>query len=575
MQEGHGGENEPPDQPDGWSLLPGQEDEPTGEGDPPGSSWAPSPAAPPLPASQPGHGQPGYGQPSYGQPSYRQPSYGQPGHQAPPASPGAPPSQYDTWTIASGDQGGWAPPPSGGPRDWSPPQGGWGPPPGGGYGQPGGGGYGHPGGGYGQPGGPPRRRGNHPLIYLLVAVLAAALGAGAVFAFQSRSQSAASLGPQGLSGPPANPGGGSQGSTSTSGINVQSVADKVEPGVVDVTSSLRYTGQVFEGTGMVLTSSGLVLTNNHVVEGSTKVTVTLVATGRRYNAQIVGTDSVDDVALLRLVGASGLQTVRTGDSSKITLGTPVVAMGNAGGAGGKPTVTSGTITALGRTITATDSGSGTSETLHNMFQTNAPIAEGDSGGPLSNAAGEVIGMDTAANTQTFGGSGTSQGFAIPIDRALGIVRQISAGHGSAAIRIGQPAFMGIAVAGTSANASSADTPQQQLQQLQQTAQGSGGGTNSNGGCLSNDDVSPVPASIAPAGSGTLIAGVFCGQPASAAGLVGGDVILSINGQTVGPPSSLTGLLAQYRPGERISVTWENPGGHQQTGSLTLAPGPAK
>jgi S1-C subfamily serine protease len=557
MQEGHGGENQPPDQPDGWSLLPGQGGEPADD-PPPGSSWAPAAGTPPPPAGQPG--------------------YGQPGHQLPAVPPSAPPSQYDTWTIASGDQGSWAPPPSGSPRDWAPPQGGWGAPPGGGYGQPGG--YGPPGGGYGQPGGPrPPRRGNHPLVYLLVAVLAAALGAGAVFAFQAHSQSASSLAPQGGPGPgggpvAANPGGG-QGSTNTSGINAQSVADKVEPGVADVTSSLRYTGQVFEGTGMVLTSSGLVLTNNHVVEGSTKIMVTLVATGRRYPAQIVGTDSVDDVALLRLVGASGLRTVRTGDSSKVTLGTPVVAIGNAGGAGGTPTVTSGTITALDRTITATDSGSDTSETLHNMFQTNAPIAEGDSGGPLSNAAGEVIGMDTAANTQTFGGSGTSQGFSIPIARALGIVRQMAAGHGSAAIRIGQPAFMGIAVAGSSANASSADSPQQQLQQLQRTAEGSGGGTNSNGGCLSNGDVSPVPGSIAPTGNGTLIAGVFCGQPASAAGLLGGDVILSINGQAVGPPASLTDLLGRYHPGERVSVTWEDPNGHQQTGSLTLASGPAK
>jgi S1-C subfamily serine protease len=559
MQEGHGGGNEPPDQPDGWSLLPGQGDEPEDEA--PGSSWAPATGTPPPPATPPGYGQPGYGQP-------------------PTSPPGSgPPSQYDTWTIASGDQGPWAPPPAGGPRDWAPSQGGWGQPPGGGYGQPGGG-YGPPAGGYGQPGGPrPPRRGTHPLVYVLVAVLAAALGAGAVFAFQARSQSADSLGPQGLGAPagnPAgNPAGGGQGSTNTSGINAQSVAGKVEPGVVDVTSSLRYTGQIFAGTGMVLTSSGLVLTNNHVVDGSTGVTVTLVSTGRKYTAQVVGTDSTDDVALLRLVGASGLRTVSVGDSSKVSLGTPVVAIGNAGGQGGSPTVTSGTITALSRTITAADSGSGTSETLHNMLQTNAPIAEGDSGGPLSNAAGDVIGMDTAADTQTFGGAGTSQGFAIPINRALGIAHEMAAGHGSATVRLGQPAFMGIAVAGTSANASSADTPQEQLQQLQQTAGGSGNGINSNGGCLSNGEGSPVPTSIAPAGNGTLIAGVFCGQPASAAGLIGGDVILSINGQTVGPPSSLTGVLARYRPGDRISITWMDPNGQQHTGPLTLAPGPAK
>jgi S1-C subfamily serine protease len=131
---------------------------------------------------------------------------------------------------------------------------------------------------------------------------------------------------------------------------------------------------------------------------------------------------------------SGLKTVQVGDSSKVTLGSPVVALGNAGGAGGAPAVTSGSITALNRTITASDAGSGNSETLHNMLQTNAQIAEGDSGGPLANAAGQVIGMNTAANTQSFGPQGSSEGFAIPINHALAIAHQMAAGHGSAKIR---------------------------------------------------------------------------------------------------------------------------------------------
>jgi S1-C subfamily serine protease len=258
-----------------------------------------------------------------------------------------------------------------------------------------------------------------------------------------------------------------------------------------------------------------------------------------------------------------------------------VAMGNAGGQGGTPTVTSGSITAVGRTITASDSGSNTSETLRNMLQTNAPIAEGDSGGPLSNAAGQVIGMDTAANTQSFGGSGTSEGFAIPINRALRIVSQMAAGHGSATIHIGQPPFMGIAVASTSSNAvSSADTPRQQLQQLQQAAAdqpGSGfsNSINSNGRCLSNGSGSPVPNPIAPAGSGTLIAGAFCNAPADAAGLTGGDVILAINGQPVGAPSTLTNVLGRYHPGDRVTVTWMDPGGQRHASSLTLIAGPVR
>src|SRR5690349_17354131 len=318
MQEGHGPNDRPEPEDDGAT--------------PPGASWVPW--AEPAPASP---GQPG------------QPA--QPEEQEAPAGPAT--TELGTWTMSAGGQGTWEPPPGGG-------HGGWGPPPAGGYGQ--------PGGGYGQPGGPrPERRRNHPLLYVLVAVVAAALGAGAVFALQAKSSSpssSSSFSPQDVPSPASSPGSGN---TNTSGIDEQSVATKVEPGLVDITASLRYTGQVFEGTGMVLSSSGLVLTNNHVVDGSTGLTATVVTSGRKYRAQIVGTDATDDVALLKLTGASGLTSVRVGDSSKVTLHSPVVALGNAGGAGGTPTVTSGSITALNRTITASDAGSGDSETLHNML----------------------------------------------------------------------------------------------------------------------------------------------------------------------------------------------------------------
>ena len=544
MQEGHGPTDRPGPGDDG--------------GTPPGDSWVPW--AGPASASS---GQPG-----------------QPEEQEAPAGP--PTTELGTWTMSAGGQGTWEPPPGGGHAGWGPPPaGGYGQPsggygqPSGGYGPPGGG-YGQPGGGYGPPGGPqPGRRRNHPLLYVLVAVVAAALGAGAVFALQAKSPSSSSSGfsPQDVPSPASSPGNGN---TNTSGIDEQAVAGKVEPGLVDITATLRYTGQVFEGTGMVLNSSGLVLTNNHVVDGSTGLTATVVTSGRKYRAQIVGTDATDDVALLKLTGASGLTSVRVGDSSKVTLHSPVVALGNAGGAGGTPTVTSGSITALHRTITASDAGSGDSETLHNMLQTNAQIAEGDSGGPLANAAGQVIGMNTAANTQSFGPQGAHEGFAIPINHALAIAHQMAAGRGSAKIRIGETAFMGIAVASTSSSAASSDdSPQQQLNRLNQTAGQFGGGINSNGRCLGNSAGNPVPRSIAPASTGTLIAGAFCHAPAAAAGLTGGDVILAINGRAVGAPSSLTGVLAQYRPGQSVRVTWMDTSGQRHTSSLTLTTGPAR
>src|SRR5215470_10670448 len=290
MQEGHGPHARPEPEDDG--------------GTPPGASWVPWAGSPPASSGPPG----------------------QPEEQEAPADP--PTTELGTWSMSAGGQGTWEPPPGGG-------HGGWAPPPAGGYAQPGGG-YGQPGGGYGPPGGgsgrhgarPPRR--NHPLVYVLVAVAAAALGAGAVFALQARSapSSSSSVSPRDIPSPASSPGSGN---TNTSGIDEQAVAGKVEPGLVDITATLRFTGQVFEGTGMVLSSSGLVLTNNHVVDGSTGLTATVVNSGRKYQARIVGTDAADDVALLKLTGVSGLKPVQVGDSSKVTLGSPVVALGNAGG----------------------------------------------------------------------------------------------------------------------------------------------------------------------------------------------------------------------------------------------------
>jgi S1-C subfamily serine protease len=289
-----------------------------------------------------------------------------------------------------------------------------------------------------------------------------------------------------------------------------------------------------------------VLTNNHVVDGSTSLHATIVSSGRTYRVQVLGVDPVDDVALIKLEGASGLKTVSVGDSSKVTLGTGVVAIGNAGGTGGSPTVTSGTITALNRTITASDSGSGAnSETLHGMLQTNAPIAAGDSGGPLSNAAGQVVGMDTAANSQSLGGAGTNQGFAIPINRALAIARQIAGGKASPHILLGQAGFMGVGV-------DSISNAQQCL---------------ANGGVGASYQV--------PAKSGALVCSVYPGTPAAKGGLVAGDVITSVNGQPVSSANGLTTIMRKYKPGSTISLGFVTASRQSHTSSLTLIAGPVK
>ena len=475
--------------------------------------------------SQPGYQQPGgYGQQGYGQQGYGQPGYGygQPGYQQP-GGYGQQGYGQQGYGQSSFGQPGY------GPGPWSQPPGGAG-------------NWGLPGDviGYGPES--PRRRGPRALVYVVVAVLAAAVGAGTVVALNQNSQNPNSVSSRQIPSPNRN----AAGNANTDNLNEQSVANKVDPGVVDINSQLKYENGAAAGTGMVLSANGLVLTNNHVVDGSTTLHATVVHTGKTYTAEVLGVDPVDDVALIKLEGASGLKTVSVGDSSKVTLGTGVVALGNAGGTGGSPTVTSGTITALNRTITASDSGSGAnSETLHGMLQTNAPIAPGDSGGPLANAAGQVIGMDTAANSQSQGGPGTNMGFAIPINHALSIARQIAGGKAAPHILIGQSGFMGIGVDSTS------DAQQ----------------------CLANSQVSPNYQ--VPAKSGALICSVYPGTPAAKAGLAAGDVITSVNGQAVSSANGLTTIMRKYKPGSTISLGYVTASRANHTGSLTLIAGPVK
>ena len=242
-------------------------------------------------------------------------------------------------------------------------------------------------------------------------------------------------------------GSGSSGSGSGSGSSGSSGAAvaNVEAGVVDINTSLGYQSASAAGTGMIVTSSGEVLTNNHVIDGATKITATLVTTGKSYTAHVVGTDVTADVALLQLDGASGLKTVPLGDSSTVSTGASVIAIGNAGGVGGAPSVVDGTVQATGQTITASDQGGANAERLSNLIETNAPIRPGDSGGPLVDANGKVIGMDTAASSGNRFQAAADVAFAIPINDALSVVHQIEAGHESSTIHLGLPGFLGVEV----------------------------------------------------------------------------------------------------------------------------------
>jgi len=596
--DGEGGWSQPHEYVRPWAPR----DEDLNEGEDAGTRWSGASGAPPpengsedtiafgMPPSSSGRdGQGSYGQGSYGQGSYgNQPGYGQPWYDDQ--------SRYGN-RAGQGSQSGYGNQDAHGHQDGSGNQATW-------YGSQDGygrqhgygqeshqsrGDSGEPAGhqagggsrapGWGQPDPPPGRpgRGGRFLVYLTVAALAAGIGAGVTVALNHHGAgSAGGISSSDVPGPGNNAAGSGSSSAPLSRAAAAKVADKVKPGLVDITSTLKYNSETAEGTGMIISSSGLVLTNNHVIDGATVVQAALVAPGDNstatYSAQVVGYDATDDVALLQLRNASGLPTENFGNSSQVSLGTPVVALGNAEGRGGATPAT-GIINALNRSIQASDQGSNTTEDLNHMLQTDARIQQGDSGGALANNAGQVIGMITAANTSAsgqFGSSGGTLGYAIPINSALAIARQIASGQRSATVYIGLPGFLGVEVA-----MSSSPDPQQQAADEAQGGSGDPAAPAGGSSCQATNQQAGLPAHIAPASSGALVLGVLCGTPASSQGLAPGDVILSVEGQTITTPDSLTNATALYHPGDVVSVAWESVGGVKHTSSMVLAPGPAR
>src|SRR3954451_1523184 len=212
---------------------------------------------------------------------------------------------------------------------------------------------------------------------------------------------------------------------------------------VVIQTDLGYQDAAAAGTGIALTSKGEILTNNHVIHGATTIKVVVPGTGRSYTASVVGYDVAHDIAVLQAQNANGLKTAPLGDS--VTVGETVTAVGNAGGTGSLVRAT-GTVTALNQQITASDD-SGSSETLNGLIETNANVQPGASGGPLVDADGKVVGINTAASSSGRYGyqniSQTSQGYAVPIGTALAVARQIESGDSSGSVHVGGTAFLGV------------------------------------------------------------------------------------------------------------------------------------
>jgi S1-C subfamily serine protease len=369
---------------------------------------------------------------------------------------------------------------------------------------------------------------------LMLGILGAGIGVGLAVRDSHGSNSGNSTASKPIPNPATNSG-------STQGkLTIQQVVSKVEPGVVDITSIIASEDEEAAGTGMILTSNGEVLTNNHVIAEATKITAQIDGKGRTYQVRVLGADPTQDVALVQLVGASGLKTVQVGNSSSVQVGESVVAIGNALDLQGSPTVTAGIISALNRSIAASDAGdAAVTEHLVGLLQTSAQINPGNSGGPLANYDGQVIGMNTAADNGSSSQAASSIGFAIPINEALSLAQQIQEGHSSSTVVLAH-GFIGVEVLTISQAESGSE-----FNQL------------------------PTPA----VSSGAYVVAALPGDPASAAGITEGSVITAIDGTSITSPTELGTVLDKFKVGGSVTVKWVDTSGTTHNSSLTLVSGP--
>jgi len=318
------------------------------------------------------------------------------------------------------------------------------------------------------------------------------------------------------------------GTGSSSSSTVAAIAAKVSPAIVDINTALGNGSAA--GSGMLISSTGEILTNDHVVKGSTSITVTVQGRSQKYAAHVVGVDPSQDVAVIQIDGSvSGLPSVKFADSSSLKVGDAIVTLGNALGRGGAPQVTSGQITGLDQTITASQGG-GSSETLNGMIESDALIYEGDSGGALLNSSGQVVGMITAGQAQGFRSSASDVGYAIQSNTAVGVVNRIRAHEQASDLTYGQVGFLGVSV---------------------QT--------------LDSTSARQLGLNVS---SGALVSSVQSGSPAASAGIARYSVITNVGGTSVTSSETLGTAIRAHQPGERVSVTWVDSSG-THTGTVTI------
>ncbi len=294
----------------------------------------------------------------------------------------------------------------------------------------------------------------------------------------------------------------SPGAAPGAAMSVKDVLAKVEPAVVTI--ELRSGGGLSSGTGVIISADGEVITNAHVVEGRGQISVTLFNETRARAATLVGSDAANDLALLKIERASALPTASLGDSDATLVGDPVVAIGNALALVGGPTVTTGIISAKGRTL----------GNLDGLLQTDAAINRGNSGGPLVDGNGQVIGINTAVLRDPSGNGGAEGiGFAIAANTIKPIVEELRKANGGPIRTSG--AFLGVGTV-----------------------------------TLTPDIAARLSLSV---DRGAVVQTVEPGSGADRAGVLVNDVIVAFDGAPVASVADVSRIIRSKKPGDKLKI----------------------
>ncbi|MET8800746.1 trypsin-like peptidase domain-containing protein [Nocardia sp. NPDC004568] len=309
-------------------------------------------------------------------------------------------------------------------------------------------------------------------------------------------------------------------------LNASEVTRGISPVLVNITAAARPFGAAAAGSGIVLTGEGQVLTSHHVVKGARTVRVSRVSDGAVYTAEVLGYDAHADIALLSLTGARGLATARIGSSAGLRVRDEVLAIGNAGGSGTATAVT-GEISDLDSTIMALNQQDLSRQALTGMLEIEAAVSAGQSGGAVTDSTGAVVGVIAAASGNRDPPPGAAEdppnGYAVPIDAAMRIVRQIRSGTPTDSVHIGPTATLGVLIS----------------------------------------DARPLGARVDMA---------IRGLPAQVAGLTAGEIITSLDGRAITSAGALRAAIDSRKPAETVRLGVRAADGRERLVAVRLVAG---